>query len=1232
MINQIKLPLIFVVILFINSCATYNLQISNEDYSAGYPSTSEVLHSFYLIGDGGNSPIGTQTEALKEFKKELTKASKNGTAIFLGDNIYPSGLPKKGHDQREFAEHQLNVQTDAVSNFKGKTIFLPGNHDWYSKGLKGLKRQEKYVEDILGKNTFLPENGCPIEKIEIGEDIVLVIIDSQWYLENWDKHPTINDDCEIKTRTLFFDEYESIIKKSRGKTTMVAIHHPIFTNGSHGGQYSLQQQLYPTGSNFPLPGLGSLANLIRKTGGVNNTDNQNKKYIELQKRLVTLSQENDKVVFVSGHDHNLQYIVQDNLPQIVSGSGSKLNPTRNVGDGLFSYATSGYAVLDVFRDGSSFVRFYSAKDKKVVFESQVLQPEKKEPILDYTEDFPKYESANIYSEEETTKGSFYKSLWGDRYRKYYSTEVKAPTVNLDILFGGLTPVRKGGGHQSKSLRLKDSEGREYVMRALRKNALQYLQAVAFKDQYIEGQFNDTYTEDLLLDVFTGSHPYAPFTIGKLADAVGVYHTNPVLYFVPKQNALGSFNNEFGDELYMIEERASSGHGDKESFGFSNKVISTSDLLKKLNKNEDHILDEASYIRARLFDMLIGDWDRHEDQWRWAVFKENKKTVYRPIPRDRDQAFSIMADGTLLSIGTKLVPSLRLMTSYEEELKSPKWFNLEPYPLDMALISKSDRKTWIEQSNHITTNLTNEVIEAAFKQMPETILDETVQIIRRKLKGRRSNLQEITNSYFDHVNKYAVVKGTNKDDWFEIERLPRGVTKVKAYRIIKDKKGEVFHERTYSLRSTKEIWIYGLDDKDIFKVFGKGDQLIKVRLIGGQNKDTYNIENGNRTKIYDYRSKESEFITNKGMVKLTDDYETNVYDYKKLKNSSNQLIPSIGANPDDGFKIGLTNTFTTYGFERNPFTSQHTLSTQYYFATNGYDLNYKGEFANVFGNWNLALNGLFTSPNYSINFFGFGNETINPNSEDEDNFDLNYNRVKLRTFKFAPSLLWKGDIGARFIVELSYETIEVEETENRFINTFYVANGEDNEKSFAGIEAQYNYRNKDNEAFPTLGMEADLTTGYKTNLQDSEGFGYLIPSLAFDYKLSASGQLVLATKVKGHITFGDDFEFYQAASIGADNGLRGYRNQRFTGKNAFIHSSDVRLNLRKVKTGILPMNIGIYGGFDYGRVWLENDNSDKWNNSIGGGIFLNGADLITANFSAFNSNDGLRFAFKLGFGF
>ncbi len=1222
--KYLKQVVTILVVLLLSACATYKPQFKDDVTQNEFPE-KKIMHTFYLIGDAGLSGEAESSKAISNFKNELSQASKHGTVIFLGDNIYPKGLPKKGEEGRASAVQQLNAQINAVADFKGETVFIPGNHDWYSDGLKGLKRQEKYIEEALGKNTFLPEDGCPIEKVEISKNIVLIVVDSEWYMTDWDKHPTINDDCDIKTRAKFFDELEGEIKKARGKTTIVAVHHPMFTNGSHGGQYSFGSHM------SPLPVLGTLKNVIRKTGGVITVDNQNKRYNEFRKRVITLAQENDKTIFVSGHDHNLQYLVEDNLPQIVSGSGSKTNATRNVGNGQFSYGAMGYARLDVFEDGSSHVRFYA--NDSVVFQTEVLKPDDKKVFNTYPTSYPTDKVASIYSEEETTKGGLYKFFWGDRYREDFSTKVKAPTVDLDTLFGGLTVIRKGGGHQSKSLRLKDKQGREYVMRALRKNAVQYLQAVAFKDQYIEGQFDNTYTEGLLLDVFTGSHPYAPFTIGTLSDAVGVFHTNPVLYYVPKQNALGHFANEFGDELYMIEERTDSGHGDKASFGFSDELISTDDVLKKLNKDEDFVLDEASYVRARLFDMVIGDWDRHEDQWRWAEFKEDGKKVYRPVPRDRDQAFSIMADGALLSVATKIVPALRLMQSYEEELKSPKWFNLEPYPLDMALINQSGKAVWDAQVKRITDNLTSEVIDDAFKSFPPEVNQQTIADIKRKLIGRIGNLQKISDAYYYHMNKYAVVKGTNKDDWFDIERMPNGQTKVAVFRIKKGKKADKFHERVYLSDETREIWVYGLDDDDRFEVFGTGQQLIKVRLIGGQNNDVYNITNGKRLKIYDHKSKENQFLTNKGSRKLTDDYETNVYDYKKLKNSSNQFVPSIGANPDDGLSLGFTNTITNYGFERNPFSSQHIISAGYYFATNGFNLGYHAEFANVIGHWNLAIDTKFTSPNYAINFFGFGNETINRNAEDEDMFDLNYNRVKLRTFKVAPALTWRGKLGASLKIGVSYESNEVDMTSGRFITEPNVINTSVfDQQDFYGADAKYEYVNTDNAAFPTLGMLFAIQAGYRNNVSTSKGFGYIIPELAFDYKLVPGGQIVFATKSRAHFNLGDDFEFYQAASLGRNNGLRGYRDERFIGNSAFVQTTDVRVNLRKVKTGLLPLNIGFYGGVDYGRVWLDGEDSDKWNNSFGGGIFANAADMMTLNISAFNSDDGLLLAFKLGFGF
>ncbi len=1235
-----KIFLCIVLLIFITGCATYKEKYAAEYIKKETVSEKEILHTFYLIGDAGKSPKGDMNPALKRFKLKLDKASKNSTAIFLGDNIYPRGFPSKkedaqGHDE---AKNHLNAQINTVASFKGNTVFIPGNHDWYSGGLKGLERQQEYVQEALdSKKVFLPKNGCPIEKIDISEDIVVIALDTEWYLVNWDKHPTINDDCEIKDRGRFFEEIESLIKKNIDKTTIIAMHHPMFTYGAHGGQFSFKKNIYPKGSTIPLPIIGSFINLLRRTSGASIEDQSNKRYNELKKRLVTLAQYSEKVIFASGHEHTLQYIEENGIPQIVSGSGAKKGATRLLNGTKFSTGQMGYAVLKIFDDGSSNVDFFGVENgtEELTYSTKVLEADKKKKVAQYGDKFPPQMEASIYSDAEIDKSGFYKWLWGDRYREYYATKVKAPTVLLDTLFGGLTIVRKGGGNQSNSLRLQHKDGRQFVMRALRKSAERYLQGIAFQNQYVIGDFEDSFTEKFLMDLYTGAHPYAPFTIGALSDAVGIYHTNPKLYYIPKQNALGDYNSDFGDGLYMIEEHASEGHINLESFGKTKKIESTYDLINKLRKDEKYSIDKKEYVKARLFDMLIGDWDRHVDQWRWAGFKDDEgNTVFRPIPRDRDQAYSIWGDGAIIGFASRAVPPLRIFEGFNEEIRSVEGFNASPrtFALDMALLPETTSNDWVEQAKFIQNNITEDVIDKALNEFPAEVSDETVVKIKKTLLSRKRNLLATAQEYFTIINKYSVVVGTDKDDYFMVNSLENGSVAIKGFRIKNGEKGAVFFDKEYSSNVTKEIWIYGLDDDDVFDVNNTNGK-IKIRLVGGQNNDVYKIhEKANGVHTYDFKTKNNTYDEAfGGKIHKINDYDTNTYQFLKIKASTNQLLPSIGANPDDGFRIGLTNTYTFNGFRQNPFTQQHTFNAAYYFATNGFDLGYKGEFANIFEGVNLEVAAQFTSPNFAINFFGFGNETVN--TDEENPLELDFNRVKIETIKIAPALVWRGDLGSKVRLGASYESYDVAETEGRFIEDFFINTGRSTQQDFLGVAAEYHYSNTDSEAFPTMGMAFSLHGGYKTNLTEvGRAFGFFIPSLSFDYKLVPNGRLVLATKFKGHFNIGDDFEFYQGASIGANNGLRGFRFQRFTGKSAYFQNTDLRLSFRKRNTGLLPVTPGIYGGFDYGRVWLPGEDSDTWHNSYGGGFFINGSDLISANFGLFNSTDGMRFAFGVGFGF
>lgn len=1219
-----KFSLLFLstLLFLLSACATYK---SNKT-----PLTASTLEgintettNIFLIGDAGEPQHdGTAPKALQAMQKQFSQADKNDILLFLGDNIYPAGLPSENETDYQAALHSLDVQLDIAKTFPGKTIFIPGNHDWYHD-IKGLKRQEDRVEAALGKNAFLPQNGCPIKKVNVNDNTVMLVVDSQWYITNWNKQPTINDDCDIKTREDFLDEFRSEIKKARGKTTLVAIHHPMYSSGPHDNRYSFKSHL------SPLPVLGTLKNVIRTTSGISNADMSNRFYTELRKNIIAASQENDKVIFLSGHEHILGYFEADNLVQIISGSGSKLSPTRVRNTNDYSHSTHGYTVLNIAKNQAVNVQFFDALTNKIDFKKEIKAPKTKK-TLDFSDNFPNSVTASVYTPEETQKSGFFKFLWGDRYRDYYSTPIEVPTIKLDTLFGGLTPIRKGGGTQSKSLRLENPEGVQYVMRALKKSATQYIQAAMFKDQFVGGQFNDTAAESLMLDVFTGSHPYAFLTMAPLSDAVGVYHLNPKLYYVPKQNALGQFNNEFGDALYMIEEHASEGHTQLASGNFKNDIISTKDLFIEIHSDEDVVIDQTNYIRTRLFDMLIGDWDRHQDQWRWMKFEENGKTVYKALPRDRDQAFSVMSDGAVLGSAMAIVPLSRLLRKYAPDLKDVKGFNVEPFPLDIAFSTQMTKKDWDAQVQFIRQNLTDDVINNAMSLLPKEIQDETLEHIKTTLKQRRNNLQSISDRYYKLVSKHSVVTATDKDDYILVDNLENGHVEVSAYR----KKGNTvtdrFHHRIYKPKDTKEIWIYGLDDDDTFEVKGKSKN-IKIRLIGGQNNDDFKVENGKNIVVYDYKTKSNNLENvKKARIKLTDDYQTNVYNYKKPKNNSNQLLPILGANPDDGFRLGFVNTYTVYGFERNPFTAQHRFSADYYFATKGYHLNYKGEFAHVIGNLNLGIDVNFNSANFSINYFGYGNETSNFDND----FGLDYNRVKTRNLSISPELIWNSQRGSKLSFGADFESVEVHKTNGRFVEEHdLLPDYLFDETYFAGVKGNFVYSNYDNAAFPTNGMLFNLKAGFKNNLEETERhFGYLTSQLQLARKLIPSGRLVLATNLNGHFNFGNGFEFYQAAAIGGKNGLRGFRNERFTGKNSFYQNTDLRYSFSRLKTNLIPLKLGIYGGFDYGRVWTENDASKKWHNSYGGGLFVNAADLLSANLGVFNSVDGVRVAFGLGFGF
>src|SRR5690606_6868522 len=265
--------LVFVALpILLKSCATYKEQVGKDfvSHTISTDTTDAPIHEIILIGDAGDAKKKESQLLLKDIENYIKNSPNPQSLLFLGDNIYPLGMPMQDEEKREQAEYKLEQQIRLAEFVNGQTIFIPGNHDWYN-GIEGLIEQKKYIEEKLGKKSFLPRKFDAIDAIKINEQITLITIDSEWFIQDWDRHSKINEESIIKSREDFFEEFRSLINKNQNKITVVAIHHPLRTNGSHGGYFSLRQHIYPY-QNIPAPIVGSLINYLRKTTGVSPAD------------------------------------------------------------------------------------------------------------------------------------------------------------------------------------------------------------------------------------------------------------------------------------------------------------------------------------------------------------------------------------------------------------------------------------------------------------------------------------------------------------------------------------------------------------------------------------------------------------------------------------------------------------------------------------------------------------------------------------------------------------------------------------------------------------------------------------------------------------------------------------------------------------------------------------------------------------------------------------------------
>ena len=283
-----------------------------------------------LIGDAGQLTNGKHP--VVDAVRNLIKLDKKTTVLYLGDNLYKNGLPNDESSRYIASRAVLDSQLSIADGTPAKVYMIPGNHDWEngsSGGYDAILRQQLYVDFIGKKNVkYYPEDGCPGPvEVNLGNDVVMILFDSQWWLHPYDK-PGIESDCSFKSKDQLVSQIADLAARNSKKLIIIACHHPFKSNGVHGGLFTLKQHIFPFtdiihSAYIPLPVLGSIYPIVRSVFGTPQ-DLKHPNYVEMVDRISTaVKAVAPNVIFVSGHEHNLQHIKDSSYNYIISGSGCK---------------------------------------------------------------------------------------------------------------------------------------------------------------------------------------------------------------------------------------------------------------------------------------------------------------------------------------------------------------------------------------------------------------------------------------------------------------------------------------------------------------------------------------------------------------------------------------------------------------------------------------------------------------------------------------------------------------------------------------------------------------------------------------------------------------------------------------------------------------------------------------------------------------------------------------------
>jgi len=797
------------------------------------------------------------------------------------------------------------------------------------------------------------------------------------------------------------------------------------------------------------------------------------------------------------------------------------------------------------------------------------------------------DSVTIAASTRYGAGSVKRFFFGNTYRDLWGTPIRVPVLHIDEYAGGLTPLKEGGGNQTKNLRMTAPGGAEYVFRPVAKTLVP------------PGRLKGTAVGTMLGDFVSALFPASGVVIAPIAATTNVLHPTPAFAVMGNDSSLGKYRKDFAGRLGTIEEypnKPEEGPG----FGGGSDVIGSEELLPLLDSLPTHSVDSRAFLNARLVDILIADTDRHHGNWKWARFGTGKSARWAPIARDRDHAFNHY-DGLIARLAS---PAALFVAKFEGTYAGIDNLSDNSRELDRRFLAELERPVWDSIAHAIMQRVTDSVIDSAVRRMPPEY-QRIAPSFAAKLKQRRDGLAAIADKFYDVLADVVDVHATDAADRATVTYLPGGIVDVQ----LQAGKEPAYYHRRFDPRETREVRVYLHDGDDSAVVKGEVSSPIHVRVIGGNGTNTLvdsaHVASRARARLYDLGHVS-------GIYYGPDSSRDTLFSRRPWVNDTGAVAyPS----PDFGHRIKPVGGFVTgclglvprlgvrwhgYGFRTEPYSTMLGLDAEYATGVPGFRLTALGD--KRLESSRVHFVGLARMSDFEVvNFYGFGNATTS--EPDEDFF-----RADQRQWVFRPAVALalgrrESDLTLGPIVQYS----STETNAGRLI-------AEERPYGFgdfgqAGVRLGLHYDRRDSIRGAKSGFLVDMNASSFPAIWDvKSAFSQTSGSVASYFKLKVPLHPVLALRAGGKKVWGDA-PFHDAAFLGTLDTLTGVDPQRYAGDASVFGNSELRIPIASVRTW-LPVDIGLLGFADAGRVYVDGDSPGGWHSVVGGGLWFGILDPAT----------------------